>query len=219
LALGLERRLLAFLSVAALGLCCRTTDDPATISPAPSEKPHSLSAEAPVDVSRAVERAEDVAQTRTISALGTAVERRLREASEGYAAPVKVIAAEDAALQALRSTDTIAGYPILGSRWRVGKEQGRRLAEVLLDDDSYSWNLRQRCREVRMTGLQFVHGTGRVDVVVGQRCRLAVFAFDMSGGVRRWGQTLTPAALSRMTALGFSTPHGSSARRETPTTR
>lgn len=111
------------------------------------------------------------------AALGEAAFASLVEAKTGYAAALRVIAVERAQQQALRGTDSIAGYPATSPLRPIAPAILERIVQSLGGDEKYVFNRRVRCANRELLGIRFA-GTVPLELAIGVPCNQAIWAVN-----------------------------------------
>jgi hypothetical protein len=119
----------------------------------------------------------------------------LRNPTLVEAGRMRVIGALQAHNARLSSDTRILGYPIQGALQRVAPADASRIADLILDDASYT-DLVRRCRNDYLVGIRFTKDNERVEFALGMPCEQGFFAFrDAAGAIQGDGKVmLSPQA-------------------------
>lgn len=119
----------------------------------------------------------------------------VRNATQVEAGRMRVIGALQAQNAVFSSDTRILGYPVHGALQPVPPADASRLADVILDDASYT-DLLRRCRNDYLVGVRFTKDNERVEFALGMPCEQGFFAFrDAAGAVQGDGKVmLSPQA-------------------------
>lgn len=138
--------------------------------------------------------------TKLAASVGDGVLEMLRGAESGLTARLRPIGAEAAETHA-QDRARIAGYPRLGPARKLSADQIGMLGRIFVDDRSYEWGARIRCRNEAWIGVRFLRGHEAVDVVVGTACRQTIWSFRRDGRPERWGEIISEAAFNELLRL------------------
>lgn len=119
----------------------------------------------------------------------------LRNPTLVEAGRMRVIGALQAHDARLSSDTRILGYPIRGALQPVAPADASRIADLILDDGSYT-DLLRRCANDYLVGIRFTKDNERVEFALGMPCEQGFFAFrDAAGAIQGDGKVmLSPQA-------------------------
>lgn len=115
-------------------------------------------------------------------------------------ARLKVIGAQDAQNNALRSTDRIAGYPIESTLMELKTSDEDKLVKLILDDKNCA-TVRQRCRNQYLLGLRFTKNKQIAEFALGMPCQQALWAFIVDDKIQYYGTVLGTETTQKVIAI------------------
>lgn len=115
-------------------------------------------------------------------------------------ARLKVISAQEAKDNALKSIDRIVGYPIENPLVELKTSGADKLAELILDDKNYA-TVRQRCRNQYLLGLRFTKNTKIAEFALGMPCQQTLWSFRLDDKIQYFGAVLGTETTQKIIAM------------------
>jgi hypothetical protein len=142
------------------------------------------------------------APSRVEEAIGADAATTVRSAKQVLVGRLRTEGAMQAEQRALQDDGRVAGYPVASKLRSLGAEEAERIGALLLDDESYQFDLERRCANKSWLGARFEgEGGERVEAALGIPCNQLILVWRSSGTVQRWGSITADEAATAMTAL------------------
>lgn len=115
-------------------------------------------------------------------------------------ARLKVVSVEESRQQVFKTTDRIAGYPVLGKLVNLNIKTSQELVSLLLDKNNYA-NIRQRCQNQFFHGIRFSKDKQKIEFALGIPCNQVLIAFKNKEKIEWWGGVLGNKAAKQVQSL------------------